>query len=116
MRYVMRIFDTSLLELEVSYGEGLRRALNVTLENDTTYPMESGRIEALNCYLHAAARRLLDIPVVDENGLAEQLDAIQPSVSNAPVLCNEALLDGLEGTHDKPAVHPRDSIANALRG
>lgn len=82
--------------------EWLRRALDVTLENDTAYPMESGRIEALNGYLHAAARRLLDIPVVDENGLAEQLDAIQPSVSNAPILRNETLLATQEKTHGKP--------------
>ena len=74
--------------------EWLRRALDVTLENDTTYPMESGRIEALNRYLHAAARRLLDIPVVDEDELAKQLDAIQPGISGAPILRNEALLAG----------------------
>lgn len=74
--------------------EWLRRALDVTVENDTTYPMESGRIEALNRYLHAAARRLLDIPAVDEDELAKQLDVIQPGISDAPILRNEALLAG----------------------
>ena len=74
--------------------EWLRRALDVTLENDTTYPMESGRTEALNRYLHAAARRLLDIPVADEDELAKQLDAIQSGISGAPILRNEALLAG----------------------
>ena len=77
-----------------SQHEWLRRALDVTIENDTTYPMESGRIEALNRYLHAAARRLLDIPVADEDELAKQLDAIQPGISGAPILRNEALLAG----------------------
>lgn len=109
MRYMMRIFDTPLLEFEASYGEGLQAGMltaRILWFDETAYPMESGRIEALNRYLHAAARRLLDIPVVDENGLAEQLDAIQPSVSNAPVLRNEALLARQEGTCVKPAVQP----------
>ncbi len=72
--------------------EWLRRALNVTLENDTTYPMESGRIEALNRYLHAAARRLLNIPAADETELTDQLDAMQTEIADAPILHNEALL------------------------
>ena len=77
-----------------SQHEWLRRALDVTVENDTAYPVESGRIEALNRYLHAAARRLLDIPVADEDELAKQLDAIQSGISGAPILRNEALLAG----------------------
>lgn len=70
----------------------LRRALDVTLENDPAYPLEDGRIEALNEYLHAAARSLLDIPVVDESKLAAQLDTLRPEVRNAPVIRNEDLL------------------------
>ena len=72
--------------------EWLRRAVNVTLENDAVYPMEQGRLEALNHYLHAAARRLLDLPIVDEGLLADQLDALQTEIEDAPILRNEALL------------------------
>lgn len=71
--------------------EWLRRALNVTLENDPDYPMEHGRVDAINGYLHAATRRLLDVPPVDEGKLDAQLDALQPQMADAPVLRNEAL-------------------------
>lgn len=72
--------------------EWLRRALDATLEDDPAYPMESGRVDALNAYLHAAVRRLLDIPVVDEASLNKQLDMLSADIANAPVLRNEALL------------------------
>ncbi|KAB7788502.1 HipA family kinase [Bifidobacterium cebidarum] len=77
----------------VAQHEMLRKALDVTLENDPIYPLEDGRIEALNDYLHAAARTLLDIPVVDEARLAAQLDALQPAVRNAPVILNDRLIE-----------------------
>ena len=66
--------------------------LDVTLENDPAYPLEPGRIEALNDYLHAAARSLLELPVVDESKLSDQLDALRPSIEHAPVILNERLL------------------------
>ena len=72
--------------------EMLRKTLDVTLENDPAYPLEPGRIEALNDYLHAAARSLLELPVVDESKLSDQLDALQPSIEHAPVILNERLL------------------------
>lgn len=72
--------------------EWLRRALDVTLEDDPAHPMEPGRIDALNAYLHAAARRLLDIPVVDEASLNDQLDTLSADIADVPVLRNEALL------------------------
>ncbi|KAA8820770.1 HipA family kinase [Bifidobacterium vespertilionis] len=72
----------------------LRKALGIALENDRTYPLEDGRIEALNDYLHAAARSLLELPVVDESRLSEQLDALAPAVEDAPVILNERLLAG----------------------
>ena len=56
------------------------------------YPLEHGRIEALNDHLHAAARALLDLPVVDESQLSDQLDALAPAAQSAPVVRNEALL------------------------
>ncbi|OZG59969.1 toxin HipA [Bifidobacterium lemurum] len=72
--------------------EWLRRALNVTLEDDSAYPMERGRIDAINTYIHASARRLLDVPVVDENELSAQLDGFADEIESAPVLRNETLL------------------------
>lgn len=72
--------------------EMLRKALSVTLENDSTYPLETGRIEALNEYLHAAARSLLELPVIDESQLSDQLDSMSSAVRHAPVVRNEQLL------------------------
>ncbi|WP_370610116.1 hypothetical protein [Bifidobacterium longum] len=46
----------------------------------------------MNDYLHAAARSLLELPVVDESKLSDQLDALQPSIEHAPVILNERLL------------------------
>lgn len=73
--------------------EWLRRAVNTTLENDPDHPMEEGRLDALNHYLHAAARRLLEIQVVDEQKLTDQLESLASTVSTAPVLRSEALID-----------------------
>ncbi|MBM6699078.1 HipA domain-containing protein [Bifidobacterium pullorum subsp. saeculare] len=74
----------------------LRRALDVTLEDDPEHPIDPDRLAALNGYLHAAARRLLELPVVDEATLAAQLDALAPSVADVPVLRNEALLSAAD--------------------
>ncbi|KAB8292809.1 HipA family kinase [Bifidobacterium avesanii] len=89
----MTFRDQCAAIMGVVQHEMLRKALDVTLENDPTYPLEDGRIEALNDYLHATARTLLDIPVVNEAKLAAQLDALQPAIENAPAILNDRLLE-----------------------
>ena len=88
----MTFHDQCATIMGIGQHEMLRRALDVSLENDPTHPLEQGRIEALNEYLHAAARSLLELPTVDETKLADQLDALYPSIENAPVIRNEQLL------------------------
>lgn len=73
--------------------EWLRHALDVNLEEDPQHPMEPGRIETLNNYLHATTRRLLAIPVVYENTLSAQLDEVAVTITHAPVVRNEAWLN-----------------------
>ena len=90
----MTFRDQCAAIMGASQHEMLRKALDVTLEDDPAHPMEPGRMEALNAYLHAAARSLLDLPMVDGDGLSEQLDALAPAVRSAPVVRNEALLRG----------------------
>ena len=88
----MTFRDQCAAIMGIAQHEMLRKTLDVTLENDPAYPLEPGRIEALNDCLHAAARSLLELPVVDESKLSDQLDALQPSIEHAPVILNERLL------------------------
>ena len=74
----------------------LRRALDVTLEDDPDHPIEPDHLAALNTYLHATARHLLELPVIDKAALTAQLNALAPSIADAPVLRNEALLDTVD--------------------
>lgn len=71
----------------------LRKALDVHIDEDSAYPMEPGRNDAINRYIHDAARKLLSIPVVDEDELNKTLDTVaEEALADNPAVANEAKL------------------------
>lgn len=75
--------------------EMLRRALDIHLVNDERYPMDSRRLAALERYVRNAARRLLEVPPVDEAELMAQLDEYeQEATASNPAWNNERELAG----------------------
>ena len=64
--------------LQDRHHEWARRLLDANLRQDSGYPEEALRFEALNSYLHERARQLLSMPTKSANELAETLERNMP--------------------------------------